>query len=489
MSATKRRLVLLMFAAFGAILIYSWQGMTQSKTLRVGYPLLFFREDQTILDPRNTESIYQYYLLENLAVGLVRDSSQSPSGYGPGLAESWERLSPTRWIFHLRSELAWSDGSTIDYATIAAHIESLSREKHRHIVYLKKLRSATIENQSLVLEFSSPTNDGLIHELSLADSALLHPDNLTKDWHVTSGPFSVESYAPGKSLILRSNSHYRVQSGYPERVELIGFTMDTIGNFFDSVDVDLLKIPLPAFRGPNQKLLAKAPQILRAYPTSIYYLYFNTEQALWRDVQARRDLALIVEQALKGFSYSGLARENQLIPKGYSGRIEDGAAPEGALSGRLAGKRLKINLSPSFTDGAPIGETLKAGFARAGVALDIVYAKDGASMGRDLDMQMSIFAGNQRNAMGSWQFMFSPDHGDLRYFRSEVEPYFSRIMAAEDKDVHEANIRLLHRRVLREAYAVPLFIETDIIVASKRVDLSRLNPFDLRLRFHEVKWK
>lgn len=489
MSATKRRLYLLTFAALGAILVYSWHGMAQSKTLRVGYPLFVLRQDQTILDPRNTDSVYEYYLLENLAVGLVRDSSQSPSGYGPGIAESWERLSPTRWSFRLRPELAWSDGTPIDPALVAAHIVSLSREKHRHIVYLKKLLSATTENRDLILEFSAPTNDGLIHELSLADSALLHPDNLTKDWRVTSGPFSVESYAHGESLLLKKNPHYRAHSGYPERVELVGFTMDTIGDFFDSVDIDLLKVPLPSFRGSNPKLLAKAPQILRGYPTWIYQLYFNTEKPLWRDVNARRDLALIIEQALKGFSYADLVRESQLIPKGYSGHIEGGTEQKGSSPGILAGKRLKIYLLPSFSDGPQIGAALKAGFAKAGVALDVGYRKDLPTMEPDSDLQMTLFAGNQRDAMGSWQFMFSPDHGYLRYFRPKVEPFFDRIMASDDKGGREANVRVLHSHVLKEVYAVPLFIETDILAASKRADLSRLNPFDLRLRFYEVQWK
>lgn len=489
MSVTKPRLIFFAFAALGAILIYSWHGMTHTRTLRVGYPLFVFRQDQTILDPRNTELVYQYYLLENLAVGLVRDSSQSPSGYGPGIAESWERLSPTRWTFRLRPELAWSDGTPIEPALIAAHIVSLSRENHRHIVYLKKLLTARIENRDLILEFSSPTNDGLIHELSLADSALLHPDNLTKNWSVTSGPFSVESYAPGKSLLLRSNPHYPVQSGYPERVELVGFTLDTIGNFFGSVDIDLLKIPLPSFRGSNPKLLAKAPQVLRGYPTWIYQLYFNPQNSLWRDVEARRAFSLITEQALKSFSYADLVRERQLIPKGYSGHLEDGGGPNGSLSGLLDGKRLKIYLLPSFADGPQIGAALKAGFSTAGVTLEVGYAKDLAAMEPDSDLQMTLFAGNQRDAMGSWQFMFSPDQGHLRYFRPKVEPFFDLIMASDDKEAREANVRVLHRHVLKEVYAVPLFIETDIIAASNRVDLSRLNPFDMRLRFYEVQWK
>ncbi|MDX6769068.1 MAG: ABC transporter substrate-binding protein [Elusimicrobiota bacterium] len=488
---TRRKAVLAsaLLLGVGAGLAYLRYRMKAPNVLRVGYPFAVLRQDQKLLDPDNTEFAYQYYLLENLAIGLVRDSSQSPSGYGPGLAESWERLSPTRWAFHLRPALTWSDGTPIKPADLAAHVESLSREKRRHVVYLKKLRRATVEDRSLILEFSVPVNDGLIHELSLADAALLHPDNRAKDWRVTSGAFSVDSYEPGKRLVLRRNAHFPGESGYPERVELVNFTMDTIGDFFDSVDVDLLKLPIPVFRSPIPKLLSRAPQVSRGYPTWIYYLYFNSKKALWREARARREFALIVQRSLDGFAYSSLARECQLIPKGYSGRLDNDCTPKAIETADLARQRVKINLLPAFTDAAPVLDALKTGFGKAGVALDIGYARDLDASKDDADAQMSQFAGNQHDAMGSWQFMFSPDQGDLRYFRKEVKPLFDRIIAAEEKAKRETEIRALHEHVLEETYAVPLFIESDQIAASKRVDLSRLNPFDMRLRFYEVSWK
>lgn len=489
MNANRVRVVVAVFAVLGLILINSCCDMTQNKTLRVGYPLFALRQDQRILDPDNTELIYHYYLLENLALGLVRDSSQSPSGYAPGLAQSWEHPSPMRWIFHLHPDLAWSDGNPIEPLVIAAHIERLAKNKHRHIVYLKGLKSATVRNREIVLDFHSPTNEGLIHELGLADAALLHPDNLTKGWGITSGPFTVEAYEPGRRLVLRKNKRHREPIDYPDSVELVPFTMDTIGEFFDSVDIDLLKVPVPSFRGANPKILANAPQILRGYPTWIYYFYFNTKKPMWLDGRARREFMSEVDLALKGFSYADLKRETQLIPEGYSGRLGGPMVPEEASSTLLKDRRLRINMLPSFSDGAPIREALLSGFARAGVSLEIGYASGPKNSKDEADVQMSQFTGNQHDAMGSWQFMFSASHGDLAHFRPEVEGVFRQIMAADTDERREAGLRTMHSQVLKEAYAVPLFIEPGIIAASKRVDLSRLNPFDMRLRFYEVQWK
>lgn len=85
--------------------------------------------------------------------------------------------------------------------------------------------------------------------------------------------------------------------------------------------------------------------------------------------------------------------------------------------------------------------------------------------------------------------MFSPENGELASFRAEIDPFIAKVLAAQGRDAREAALRALHEHVLKQAYVVPLFIEPDVIASSKRVDLSRLNPFDMRLRFHEVQWK
>lgn len=476
------------FAVLGAMLVYSRRHATRTRILRVGYPLWLFEKDRRLLDPRNLEFVYEYYLLENLTLGLVRDSNRSPLGYEPGLAQSWERVTPTSWTFRLRPGLSWSDGTPIAAGVVAAHIESLSRAQSRHIVYLKGLRSVTISGLDLRLDFVAPVNDGLVHELSLADAALLHPDSPAKGWAVTSGPYFVESYQSQKRLVLRKNRRCPISDG-PERVELLVYDYDNLGDFFESAAIDLLKVPLPSFQSSNPRLLSRAPQTLRGYPTWIYYLFFNPDKSPWKSAPARRSIAAIIDRELSGFAFADLARERQLIPSGYAGRLADRPSVlETTLDPALA-KNLKVNLQSSFRDGAMVAETLVRGFARAGMRLKVAYAHRLKRGKDDADLQMSLFAGNQRDAMGSWQFMFSPEHGNLRAFRREVQPFFGRIVAAQDKDARERHIRALHEHVLSEAYAIPLFIESDVIVASNRVDLSRLNPFDLRMRFYDIRWK
>lgn len=488
MSSRRAVLASVLLLGVGTGLGYLRYRMTAPKTLRVGYPLAVLRQDQKLLDPDNTEYVYQFYLLENLAAGLVRDSSRAPLGYEPCLARSWERLSPSRWAFDLKPGLAWSDGSPIEPAAVAAHLEALAKGRSRHVVYLKALRRVTVEGQRLILDFAKPVNDGIIHELSLADAALLHPGNRDGAWTVTSGAFSVVSYEPGKRLLLRRNAHYPRAVEYPDKVELLDFTMDSIGRFFDAVEVDVLKVPAPAFRAGSKEVLARAPRTMRGYPTWIYFFHFNVRKPLWREEAARREFARVVDEALSGLSIDGLQRERQMVPAGFSGRLEQEPSGEAAPSGLLAGKKIKISLLPAFAESSSLRDALQKAFEKAGASVEFTESR---SLGPsdDADAQLVQFSGNQRDAMGSWQFMFSPEHGDLAPLRPEVEPFFDQVMSADGKEAREAALRRLHAHVLERVYVVPLFIEPDIIASSRRVDLSRLNPFDMRLRFHEVQWK
>lgn len=456
--------------------------------LRVGFPLVLLKADRSLLNPQDTDSVYQFYLLENLAIGLVRDDSRSPSGYVGGLVESWEQAGPSRWAFYLKKDLRWSDGTPIRPEDVAAHLRTLGGGRYRHIIYMKELEHVAVEGDKLLLDFRTPVNDGLIHELSLADAALVHPRAAQDGWRVVSGPYSVASYDPGKNLVLKRNPYFVMDRNAPDSVELVPFTMDSIAEFFAKTPVDFLKVPAPAFRQANRAVLSHAPEVLRGYPTWIYYLYFNQGRGPWRNAGARRAFASVVRDALAEVSFPGLARERQFIPEGFAGRLAADPRIPAAEAAPLPRGKLKIRVIPSFSEAVPILDALKRAFAGKGIEVEYVFSwKSAESEGADVGL--SQFAGNQRDSLGSWEFLFSPGRGDLAPFRGEVEPLFTRVLTAKDKAAREEVLRELHREAISRAYVVPLYIEPDMIAAGDRVDLSGINRFDMRLRFYEVLWK
>ena len=484
----KYRVFLAVLLGICSMLTVRGLSVSRARFVRAGFQLSRLLQDRRILDPENTETVSQYYLLENLTVGLVRDSNRAPSGYGPGLAQSWTRESPTRWVFSLRPGLKWSDGSTITPEEVSTHMESFRGGKHRHTTYLKKLSRATVDGNRLILDFQTPADESLIHELTLADTGLLHPRNRESDWSIVSGPFSVESYEIGKRLLLRRNPYYRTEVDYPKTVELVNVSADTDPDSIDPTAYDVLAVPPPIFYEGNQRLIARAEKVLKGYPTGIYYLSFRGKSPLWKDVEARRELASLVEDALTSPPGNDAIRERQFVPEGFAGRLESPPVWRNLPMRRIAGKRLKVHVQPTLARTTPILEALRLRGAKNHIEFDVESSAT-HSLSEAADVCLSCFAGNQRDAIGSWQFLFSSGTGPLAAFRNEAKPYFDRWVATKDPAQREEVLHRLHEQVLKNVYGIPLFIEPAVILTSSRVDLSNINRFDMRLRFYEIFWK
>ncbi|MBI4925720.1 MAG: hypothetical protein HY843_07330, partial [Bdellovibrio sp.] len=99
------------------------------------------------------------------------------------------------------------------------------------------------------------------------------------------------------------------------------------------------------------------------------------------------------------------------------------------------------------------------------------------------------FKGNQKDAAGSWNFIFSDKGNILSPVKNKFIKEFNTISRAKTEE--EKNIALikLHEKVLQGAYLVPFMVGKSKVFASKRIDLSLWNPFDMRLRFYDIRWK
>lgn len=457
---------------------------SEPSRLIVVFPLAALLQDQRIVDPENTQFIAQFYLLENISRGLVRDSADSPEGYAPGIARSWTRLSSKRWALDIDPDARWSDGTPITAAQVASHLERLSRGRHRHVVYLKNLSSIRGVGHRLELTFRTQTNAGLIHELSLADTFMLHPRNWEGDWSIGSGPFVVEKYVPGEILALRSNARFPDSAAFPEHVDLIEIPWEARPAMFKDRRVDLYRTPGPHFARSNQPVFAAAPKAYRGYPTSIYYFAFKPGRWLDKSVAARREIASLLMSSLQGIRLPEMSAESQMVPKGFAGRLADDIVlPPRSTSAKVP-EALSIGLPPAFQTVPQVADSIVRTFARRGVSVTVTFEGD-----RSADINLCAFIGNQRDALGSWRFLLSPDHGELRAALPGVRRFLERAASTDDPSTRDEMLLKIHRTVLADAYAVPAFIEPNVFLHSRRVDPSRISRFDMRLRFYDVRWQ
>lgn len=483
----------LIFVGMGFLMSqYPSKENTDPKTLEAVFPLRLLRNDPLILDPQNTAHTSQYYLLENLGTGLLRDDPAEVRSYSPAFALHWERTSPKTWVFQMRPHLQWSDGSPITEEQIVERFESLKHSSSRHIVYLKELKRADFDEGSgkLVLTFNWPTNEALLHELSLADAVFLHPTNLTRDWKITSGPYFVEEYSPPNSLTLHLNRNSPLATkDSPQRVRLTSLKdIEEAKQIFKKINMDLVQIPMLSFRPIFSVIKENAFRVIKGFPTGIYYFAFNPDHPLAKNIEARREFAFLVQEAFQGEKINeDIQYENQFVPFGFSGRLEKyQRAPLDIKV--LKNSTLMINWSPPLKDLPNFLDQLNKTAKTHQVTLDFRYTAYTEDEEKDSGcfVKFSGFVGNQRDALGSFSFLFS---GDMQPYKTEASPYWEKITASQVEEERLLAVRQLHKKILDDVYAVPFMIEATGYATSNRIDLSRWNLFDMRMRFYDIRWR
>lgn len=451
------------------------------------FPLFMLQGKEKLVDPTNLQTIYDYYLLENLAAGLVRDDDTDARGYSGVLAADWAQRDALTWAFRLREGASWSNGTPITGTELVAYFDGIRARKNRHLVQLGTLDGTQFEAQSrtLVLSFSSPTNDFLLHELSLGDAALVSEANRAGDWSITSGPYFVASRG-NQSTDLRLKLNPRnilSRATSPPEVRLF-WPAERSGAFLQG-KADLYLQPSLVFRRQIQDLRKAAAQVFEGAPAIVSYFKFNPASPLSRSEDTRRVFSAIVEEALNSIVLpKPLVREDQMVPPGYAGRLE--RAPQSPdASKKSEVKDLRIAIGSALDELAGFSDALTRAASKHGIALTLDRSESPKVDDESIFASTAFFRGNQRDAAGSLMFLVSAG-GPLAQFADELQPQLQHAASVADKAERAAALAETHRRILANHFVVPLWVEPPAILASSRVDLSALNPFDARLRFYEM---
>jgi len=483
-------MVALSFLTFG-ILIYARE--SKDDTLQVLFPIAYLKNDSRVVDVTSLKTIYEYYLVESLAAGLLRDTPNTHDGYTPLLAESWRQTRPNEWQFKIKANLTWSNGEPLTGEQIARHFGQIKNRESKHLLALRRLENISFESTGRILTmvFNGSTNSSLLHELSLADAVVTYPGPGGETWSVTSGAYSVVRYDPRAlelhmkinptSVTANEKAAKSVHLFYPkDKTKLIGA--------FKDYPVDLYYQPAQPYRNVVKTIRKQAPQVYSGHPNTISFFAFNRKHPLSKQESARQAFKKIVTDALIDFPWDeSIQPEDQMIPPGYAGRISHYKSDTSADDG-LSGKTILIVVSHGFRELPDSINRLKSVAKSSGVDLEIAYSDNVVDESKPF-ATLKSFKGNQVDPAGSWNFLFSGDDAELGQFRGDVMSLLNAVTVVNEPHLRNEALETLHRQALDHAYAVPVMLEANAILASNRVTLNNINPFDLRLRFYDVVWK
>ncbi len=160
-------------------------------------------------DPTGTVYVGDWDIFQNLYSTLVEMASAN--AVRPALAERWTQSADGKhWVFYLRKNLRWSDGSSMTAEQIVASLKrSVKGTHHTNLsAYVESIK-ALPEHQIELLLKKTPPN--FLTLLAFVDSSILHPDaykNGKFSWDApNSGAFRVVTYNDTKIEFI-ANPYY-----------------------------------------------------------------------------------------------------------------------------------------------------------------------------------------------------------------------------------------------------------------------------------------
>ncbi|WP_051839201.1 ABC transporter substrate-binding protein [Streptomyces sp. NRRL F-5126] len=132
----------------------------------------------------------------------------------PWLATHWRRTTPTTWVFTLRDDVRFSDGSRLTAADAAFSIQRILDPKFGSQQYanFSAIASATGHGDTLTIrtKYPSPTLLTYLTTLSVVPEAYVKKvgNDRFNVRPMGSGPYSFVSAIPGSQVVLRRNESY-----------------------------------------------------------------------------------------------------------------------------------------------------------------------------------------------------------------------------------------------------------------------------------------
>ncbi|KPC55297.1 peptide ABC transporter substrate-binding protein [Amantichitinum ursilacus] len=271
------------------------------------------------LDPSLAETKQSNYILCDLFEGLTRNGADG--AILPGVAESWKQTDPHTWVFKLRKDAKWSDGSpvtaddfvyswqrTVDPKTGSKYtilLEFITNAKD--IVDGKKAPKELGVKATDKYTLEVKTNDVVPFFPGLAAMSTMAPLNKAnvekggKDWNkpgkmVSNGAYTMAEWVPNNRVVLAKNPQY----WNAKTVQITKVTYnptesdDTALKMYKSGEIDWTDQLPTGIYASLQKDFGKE---LRNTPwLGVYYLNMNNKLPEFKDKRVRQALTMVIDR-------------------------------------------------------------------------------------------------------------------------------------------------------------------------------------------------
>ena len=284
----------------------------QYEAERLRLVTLYTTADPIELDPALAYDTDSNRVIMNVFDRLVR-YTQGTTEVEPALAESWEIIDPRTYVFNLRSDISFHDGSRFDASSVKYTFDRVVElEGPTSYLFMVINRTEVVDEYTVKITLNydfSPFLSVMAHPAAsiVSEAAVEAKGEAFSESPVGTGAFKFESWSLGNELVLVSNEDY--YRG-PPRLERIVFKSILEASArkaaLEKGEIDVvvgggvLAVDLPELED-NPDL-----RVFESESTAVEYLGFNTFKPPLNDSRVREAIALaidydkIVDEALGG---------------------------------------------------------------------------------------------------------------------------------------------------------------------------------------------
>ncbi len=315
-------------------------------------------EDFATLDPALAQST-EAWELEYATCAKLLSYPPQPGYRGtrlvPEVATRLPRISPDRrtYTFTIRTGWRFSDGTPVTAASFARAFE---RARSPALVspaapYLREVSAWRVRGRTLSVRLRSVAPD-FAQRLALPYFCAVPPSapNEQTDNLPSAGPFAVERYARGRSLLLKRNPYYG-----GSRRSHAGAILYRFGAFPSQIELQLERgeadygvVTAAAFESLASKFRGDRRHLFVVQQPIVAYLALNTQRPLFKDNPTLRravNYALNRPALARLFGTHGARPSDEYLPPGFPGyqakHLYPIGAPDLATARRLARGHLR----------------------------------------------------------------------------------------------------------------------------------------------------
>lgn len=452
--------------------------------------------DHQFMSTINAASITHGKIYEGL-VGRDKNAELQPL-----LAESWEQLEDTVWEFKLRQDVKFHDGTEFTAEAVKATFDRLLDPEvgsPRAGVLAMVEEVKIVEEHTVQFHLTEPYSP-LLSILASHEGGILNPKSIEEYSGEAirepngTGPFTFESWTPGKEIILNRNEEYW---GTPAKVGRVEFKVipeeTTRTSMVETGEAHIAEpLSIAQFDAVNA---SQNSEVYQSEGFGTEYITFNVSKEPFNDVRVRKAIAHAIEMdAIRKGVYNNVGGEaNSLLGSKVFG-YHDGLEPyeynlaeaKRLLSEAGYADGLEIKLTTMDNkERINLAEVVQSQLKGIGIKVNIEVMEYGTFVDTTHSGNTEMFIISWRNATGDadynqYNLMHSNSQGangnTSFYDNPEVDQLIEEARVEADSDKRVELYAKAQEIQMDEVIYIPVRVIENVAAISKDVSGFEISP-------------